>query len=68
MSESLGCSQEKGEENSENKQSSSSGLEKESERSPTLDGEGEGVRVGSQGETLMQQKREKTREMQVLEL
>ena len=28
------------------------------ERSPTLDGEGEGMRVGSQGETLMQQKRE----------
>ena len=27
-----------------------------SERSPTLDGEGEGVRVGSQGETLMQEK------------
>ena len=35
-------------------QTISSGLEKVSERSPTLDGEGEGVRVGRQGEPLMQ--------------
>ena len=42
-------------------QSISSGLAKESERSPTLVGEGEGVRVGSQGETLIQQKRENER-------
>ena len=61
LSESLGCSQEKGEEMSEIIQSISSGLAKESEKSPTLDGEGEGVRVGSQGETLMQQKRENER-------
>ena len=61
LSESLGCSQEKGEEMSETMQSISSGLEKESERSPTLVGEGEGVRVGSQGETLIQQKRENER-------
>ncbi|KAL8119031.1 hypothetical protein AgCh_016509 [Apium graveolens] len=61
LSESLGCSQEKGEEMSETMQSISSILAKESERSPTLVGEGEGVRVGSQGETLMQQKRENER-------
>ncbi|KAL8114529.1 hypothetical protein AgCh_021408 [Apium graveolens] len=42
-------------------QSISSGLAKESERSPILVGEGEGMRVGSQGETLMQQKREHER-------
>ena len=46
---------------SENLQSISSGLANGSERSPTLVGEGEGVRVGSQGETLMQQKREHER-------
>ncbi|KAL8104610.1 hypothetical protein AgCh_028723 [Apium graveolens] len=61
LSESLGCSQEKGEEMSETMQSISSGLVKESERNPTLVGEGEGVRVGNQGETLMQQKRENER-------
>ncbi|KAL8104377.1 hypothetical protein AgCh_028547 [Apium graveolens] len=32
---------------------------KVSERSPSLDGEGEGVRMGSQGEPLMQKEREK---------
>lgn len=42
-------------------QSISSGLAKVSVRSPTLDGEGEGVMVGSQGETLMQEKRENER-------
>ena len=36
-------------------------MAKESERSPTLDGEGESVRVGSQGETLMQEKRDNER-------
>ncbi|KAL8114648.1 hypothetical protein AgCh_021492 [Apium graveolens] len=61
LSERLGCSQAKGEEMSENQQSIDSGLAKGSERSPTLVGEGEGVRVGSQGETLMQQKREHER-------
>ncbi|KAL8147280.1 hypothetical protein AgCh_004848 [Apium graveolens] len=58
LNERLGCSQAKGEEKSESQQSISSGLAKVSERSPTLVGEGEGVRVGSQGESLMQQKRE----------
>ena len=53
LSERLGCSQAKGEEKSESQQSIHSGLAKVSERSPTLVGEGEGVRVGSQGETLM---------------
>ena len=33
----------------------SSSMAKESERSPTLDGEGEGVRGVSQGEPLMQE-------------
>ncbi|XP_074379689.1 uncharacterized protein LOC141720907 [Apium graveolens] len=61
LSESLGCSQEKGEEKSDPIQSISSRLAKVSVRSATLDGEGEGVRVGSQGETLMQEKRENER-------
>ena len=61
MSESLGCSQEKGEEKSEQMQSISSNLEKVSEGSSTLVGEGEGVRVVSQGEPLMQQKRDNER-------
>ena len=32
-----------------------------SDRSPTLDGEGEGVRVGSQGEPLMQEQNDHER-------
>ena len=59
--------QEKGEKKGEQMQSISSGLAKVSERSPTLDGEGEGMRVGSQGEPLMQKEREKMREIQVQE-
>ena len=43
-SERLGCSQAKGEEKSENQHAISSGMAKESERSATLQGEGEGVR------------------------
>ena len=39
-------------------QTISSGLTKVSEGSPTLDGEGEGVRVGSQREPLMQKERD----------
>ncbi|KAL8135256.1 hypothetical protein AgCh_010063 [Apium graveolens] len=39
----------------------SSGLEKVSERSPNLDDEGEGVRMGSQGEPLMQEQRDHER-------
>ncbi|KAL8132389.1 hypothetical protein AgCh_008038 [Apium graveolens] len=48
--------QEKGEEVSELPHAISSSMVKMSERSPTLDGEG--VRVGSQGEPLMQKERE----------
>ncbi|KAL8133958.1 hypothetical protein AgCh_009143 [Apium graveolens] len=54
MSESLGYTQEKGEENTENMQSSSSGLAKESVWSPTLDGEGTGaIRVDVIASELM---------------
>ena len=42
-------------------QSISSGLAKVSERSLTLDGEGEGVRVGRQGQPLMQEQRDHER-------
>ncbi|KAL8089907.1 hypothetical protein AgCh_039391 [Apium graveolens] len=54
QSERPSCSQAKGEEKSENLQAISSSLAKVSEWSPTLVGEGEGVRMGSQGEPLMQ--------------
>ncbi|KAL8099609.1 hypothetical protein AgCh_032029 [Apium graveolens] len=47
QSERLSCSQAKGEEKSANMQAISSSLAKVSEWSPTLVGEGEGVRVGS---------------------
>ncbi|KAL8115285.1 hypothetical protein AgCh_021943 [Apium graveolens] len=42
-------------------QAISSSLAKVSERSPTLDGEGNGVMMGSQGEPLMQEQRESER-------
>ena len=58
LSERLGCSQAKGEETSEILHTISSSVEKESKRSPTLVGEGEGVSGVSQGEPLMQEKRE----------
>ncbi|KAL8120202.1 hypothetical protein AgCh_017375 [Apium graveolens] len=63
LSERLSCSQEKGEEKRKIMQAISSSLEKESERSSTLVGEGEGVRVVSQGEPLMQEKRENERKV-----
>lgn len=57
-SERMGCSQAKGEAESSKMHAISSGMAKESERSATLDGEGEGVRCVSQGESLMQEYRE----------
>ena len=53
LSERLSCSQEKGEDMSELPHAISSSMVKVSERSPALDGEGEGVRMGSQGKPLM---------------
>ena len=50
MSERLGFSQAKGEEKSDFMHAISSSMEKVSEWSATLDGEGEGVRCVSQGE------------------
>ncbi|KAL8118803.1 hypothetical protein AgCh_016339 [Apium graveolens] len=61
MSERLGCSQEKGDEKSEHMNAICSSMAKVSERSPTLDGEGEGVRVVNQGEPLMQKEQEHER-------
>ncbi|KAL8121392.1 hypothetical protein AgCh_018211 [Apium graveolens] len=61
LSERSGCFQEKGEENSENMHAIFSSMEKESERSPNLDGESEGVRVVSQGEPLIQEQRDNER-------
>ena len=56
LSERLGCSQAKGEIESTQLHAISSSMAKVSERSPTLDGEGEGVSGVSQGEPLMQEK------------
>ena len=62
MSERLGCSQAKGEVESHHMHAISSSMAKVSERSATLEGEGEGVRVCvSQGEPLMQENRENER-------
>ena len=61
MSERLGCSQAKREDESSTKHAISLGKSKESERSATLVGEGEGVRSVRQGEPLIQEKRENER-------
>ncbi|KAL8124486.1 hypothetical protein AgCh_012218 [Apium graveolens] len=61
QSERLSCYQVKGEEKSERMQAIFSRFAKESETSSTLDGEREAVRVGSQGEPLIPQKRENER-------
>ncbi|KAL8132643.1 hypothetical protein AgCh_008213 [Apium graveolens] len=62
LSERLGCSQEKREVESQNMHAISSSMAKVSERSATLVGEGEGVRVCvSPGEPLMQEYRENER-------
>ena len=61
LSERLGCSQAKGEDESYIIHTISSSVAKVSEGSATLDGEGEGVRTVSQGEPLMQEQREKER-------
>ena len=56
--ERLGCSQAKGEIESTKMHAISSSMAKVSEWSTTLEGEGEGVRCVSQGEPLMQEKKE----------